>query len=244
VTDATKSADASLPRHVAVIMDGNGRWAKARSRETTFGHEKGVEVVEKILDHAAERGIAAMTLYAFSSENWSRPDAEKKILFKLLKVFFTQKINKIIAKNARLKMIGDLSKFSADIQELMAKAESDSKNNTGCFIQIALSYGGRDEIVRASKKMATEVASGKIKIDDITEDSFKTYLDTSEWKQDPDLLIRTGGDLRISNFLLYQVAYTELYFTKTLWPDFSPEEFDKAILEYQSRERRFGGRKC
>ncbi len=233
----------TIPRHVAFIMDGNGRWAKARDRETTYGHEKGVEVVEQVLDHAASLGIEAVTLYAFSSENWRRPETEKKILFKLLKLFFKRKIKKIIAKNARLKMIGDLSKFSEDIQALMRKCEEDSKNNTGCFIQIGLSYGGRDEIVRASQKISLDVSQGKIKSEDITEELFHQYLDTSEAPVEPDLLIRTGGDLRVSNFLLYQIAYTELYFTKTLWPDFSKEEFDKAIKEFQSRERRFGGRK-
>lgn len=230
-----------FPDHIAIILDGNSRWARERGLDRSAGHRRGVEVVETILDHAAERGVKAVTLYAFSKENWRRPETEKSVLFELLKWFFTHKINKIISRNARLTMIGDLAHFDPDIRRILSEAEERSKGNTGCRIQIALSYGARDEIVRAARRMADDIRGG---LDPATvdEERFKGYLDTAREAGDPDLLIRTGGEKRLSNFLLYQIAYTELYFTKTLWPDFTPEDLDGAIADYQARERRFGGR--
>jgi len=230
-----------FPDHIAIILDGNSRWARDRGLDRSAGHRRGVEVVETILDHAADRGVKAVTLYAFSKENWRRPEAEKSVLFELLKWWFTQRINKILSRNARLTMIGDLGPFDSGIRRVLADAEERSRGNTGCRIQIALSYGARDEIVRAARRLA-EAAKGGLDPSTIDEEGFKRYLDTDPDCGDPDLLIRTGGELRVSNFLLYQIAYTELFFTKTLWPDFTPADLDGAIAEYQARERRFGGR--
>ncbi len=198
--------------------------------------------METILDHAADLGVKAVTLYAFSSENWKRPEIEKNILFDLLRYFFTSRIRKIIDKNAVIRIIGDRSRFSPEIRNLLEKSEASSAQNTGCRIQIALSYGGRDEIVRAAKRFAEAAVRGEARIEDLTEESFKSWLDTGCEESEPELLIRTGGDQRLSNFLLYQAAYTELYFTPTLWPDFTTEEFDRAVGDFQNRERRFGGR--
>lgn len=223
-------------------MDGNSRWARERHLDTAFGHKKGVETVEAILDHASALGVKAVTVYAFSSENWKRPENEKSVLFDLLRYFFTSRLKKIIEKNAVIRIIGDRSRFSPEIQTILKNSETSSAANTGCRIQIALSYGGRDEIIRGIKAFTSAVSRGEAKVDDLNEESFKVWLDTGSDYSEPELLIRTGGDQRLSNFLLYQSAYTELYFTKTLWPDFTAEEFDKAVCEFQNRERRFGGR--
>jgi undecaprenyl diphosphate synthase len=233
---------ATLPRHIAIILDGNGRWAHQRGKPITDGHWKGVDTLERILDYAQEIGIQTVTLYAFSSENWKRSEGEKRVLFRILEHFFKNKIKKIIRKNVRLKMIGDIAKFPLRIRAILKAAETSSKKNTGSLIQIALSYGGRDEIIRAIKKCIKQVSAKRIKLGAITEESFKSFLDTGI-QDDPDLLIRTGGDMRVSNFLLYQIAYTELYVTKTLWPDFTPRDLDLAIEDFSKRERRFGARK-
>lgn len=231
-----------FPEHIAIILDGNSRWARKHGLETHQGHRKGVETVETVLDHAADRGVKVVTLYAFSKENWRRSEQEKTILFDLMVWFFKTRLAKIIAKNARIVILGDRSDFSADIRKVLEDAETRSATNTGCRVQIALSYGGRDEIVRAAKRLAEDARHGRLDPAALTEDSFKDYLDTGRGFSDPDLLIRTGGDLRVSNFLLYQIAYAELYFTPVLWPDFTPADLDAAIAAYQGRERRFGGR--
>lgn len=242
-----KIPNQKLPGHVAFILDGNGRWAAKKKKPAAYGHQKGVETVEHILEHASDRGIKTVTLYAFSSENWKRSEQEKRVLFRLLKDFFTRKINKIIKKNARIIIIGDTSKFSSVIQKTLSLAEFRSRHNSSFLIQVALSYGGRNEIIRAFQKYMREGIKSGSTMENIrsglNETVFSKYLDTAS-APDPDLLIRTGGEYRISNFLLYQSAYTEFYFTPTLWPDFSTDEFDRALDEYAKRERRFGGRLC
>lgn len=231
-----------FPRHIAIILDGNSRWARKRGLETRHGHKKGVETVETVLDHAADRGVKVMTLYAFSKENWRRSDQEKAVLFDLLVWFFKTRLNKIIAKNALIRILGDRRDFSPEIRKVLEDAEASSAKNTGCRVQIALSYGGRDEIVRAARRLAEAARRGEVDPESVDEEAFKGYLDTGLEHSEPDLLIRTGGDQRVSNFLLYQIAYAELYFTPVLWPDFTPADLDAAIAAYQSRERRFGGR--
>ncbi|HMA99411.1 MAG TPA: isoprenyl transferase [Spirochaetota bacterium] len=230
-----------LPEHIAIILDGNGRWARKKKKTISYGHRKGVERAEKILEYASRLGIKIITLYAFSSENWQRPEAEKKVLFQLLETFFKKKIKKIIQKDCRVKIIGNTAPFSPRIKKLLKDTEKKTKNNKNSLIQIALSYGGRDEIIRAAKKCYRDLKNNKIKTSRLNEDTFKRYLDTGTCS-DPDLLIRTGGEQRISNFLLYQIAYTEFFFSKVLWPDFTEKELDKAIKSYNNRERRFGAR--
>ena len=229
-----------LPKHIAIIPDGNGRWSKQRKLSTDKGHRQGVRVIEAILDYCQEIGIPYASIYAFSSENWKRPEMEKKFLFRLIKEFFTKKIPKIIKKNARIKIIGDVDQFDLAIQRLLHQSEQKSKHNDAFFIQIALSYGGRNEIVRACKKIIADVKNG-FDPDLLNEEKIKTYLDTG-FTPDPDFLIRTGGVYRTSNFLLYQMSYTEYYFSNTLWPDFTVEEFKQALKEFSERDRRYGGR--
>lgn len=229
-----------LPQHIAIIPDGNGRWSRQKKVTTDKGHRKGIQVIEAILDYCQEIGIPYASIYAFSSENWKRPEAEKIFLFRLIKEFFTKKIPKIIKKNARIKIIGDITKFDTSIQKLLRKSEEKSKHNDAFLIQIALSYGGRNEIIRACKKIITDVRDG-FDPNLLNEESIKPYLDTG-LTPDPDFLIRTGGVYRTSNFLLYQMSYTEYYFSNTLWPDFTVEEFKKCLIEFSERERRYGGR--
>ncbi len=229
----------AYPKHIAFILDGNGRWAIKKKKTRGYGHQKGVERIEDILQYCQQLKIPIVTIYAFSSENWKRSKAEKKILFNLLINFFKLKINKIIEKETKIKIIGDTDRFSKEIKNLITKTENYSKNFDKYLLQIALSYGGRNEIIRGVKKCLHDHQEKKIPLEDVNEDSFKKYLDTGIIK-DPDLLIRTGGDIRISNFLLYQLAYTELYFTKVFWPDFTRKDLDKAINQFQCRERRFG----
>ena len=225
----------NFPSHIAFILDGNQRWEKKSNLEKGQGHLKGVETLISILNYLATTGISTVTIYAFSSENWLRPPKEVEFLLNLLKEFFTSQKKVILEKGAKVKIIGDTSKFSQEIKELILEIEKDSERNTNFLFQIALNYGGRDEIIRAVNQILKE------KKQVISEKDFNHYLDTVD--NFPDLLIRTGGDFRISNFLLYQIAYTELFFTETYWPDFSIAELEKIILEYQQRERRFGSRK-
>ncbi|MGC8685056.1 MAG: isoprenyl transferase [bacterium] len=228
-----------LPAHVAIIMDGNGRWAQKRHMERVKGHEQGSKVVKSIVETASRLGIKILSLYAFSKENWNRPKKEVDALMRLLYNYLITESDNFIKNGLRLKVIGDINSLSPKLRELITDVSNRSKNNTGTMVIIALSYSGRYEIVEAVKRIAKDVQKGKIEPDMINEEVFSKYLLTSGIP-DPDLLIRTSAEKRISNFMLWQIAYTELYITKTLWPDFTKEEFVKAIISFQKRERRFG----
>ena len=230
----------NLPKHIAIIMDGNRRWAKQRGLTTKDGHKAGAKNLENIAKFCNEIGIKYLTVYAFSTENWKRPKDEVDALMKLLNKYLKNCIERSTKNNMRVRVIGDITPLADDIKEKIVKLEEVSKNNTGLNFQVALNYGGRDEIIRAIKKCASDCADGLIKPDDITEELFSVRLDTSDIP-DPDLLIRTSGEQRLSNFLLWQLAYTEFYFTDVLWPDFNKKELQKAIDYYASRDRRFGG---
>ncbi|MEO5979747.1 MAG: isoprenyl transferase [Chryseolinea sp.] len=229
----------NLPRHVAVIMDGNGRWAKKKGALRIFGHKNAVEAVRDITEGCGELGIKYLTLYAFSTENWSRPKAEVDGLMELLVNTLKQEIKRLSENRVRLTTIGETSNLPKDCQENLKWAIDQTKNNTGLNLILALSYSGRWEIIQAVKDLAKDVASGKLSPEMINESSFENYLKTSGIP-DPELLIRTSGEMRISNFLLWQIAYTELFITPTLWPDFRKEHLYEAIWSYQQRERRFG----
>ncbi len=233
-------SDLKIPAHVAIIMDGNGRWAKKRGLPRTAGHKKGAEVVEQILEDADHMGIRYLTVYAFSTENWLRPAMEVKALMNLLRTYMISSMEKCAKNNVSVRVIGDRTKLSADLQESIGNLEEATKNNTGMHFQIAINYGGRDEIVRAVKKLVGKAKTGEIGEEDVTEALIADCLDTAGLP-DPDLLIRTCGEQRISNFLIWEGAYTEYYFTDTAWPDFTKEELEKAIEAYNHRERRYGG---
>ena len=229
-----------IPAHVALILDGNGRWAKKRGLPRQLGHKKGCETVEQIVEDAARLGIRYLTVYGFSTENWKRPAEEVGALMQLFRYYAKRLLKIAKANNVRVRMIGERSRFAPDIVEGIDSLERETKDNTGLTFVIAVNYGGRDEIRRAAAKLATDAARGALDPDAVTEDVFASYLDTAGIP-DPDLLIRTSGELRLSNYLLWQLAYTELYVTDCLWPDFSQEELEKAILQYNKRDRRFGG---
>ena len=229
----------NLPRHIAVIMDGNGRWAKRKGALRIFGHRNAVEAVRDITEGCGELGIKYLTLYAFSTENWGRPKAEIDGLMELLVNTLKQEIKRLNENQVRLITIGETSHLPGDCQKNLEWAIDQTKNNSGLTLVLALSYSGRWEIVKAVKTMAKEVLDGKVKIEDINESLFANYLQTSDIP-DPELLIRTSGEMRLSNFLLWQIAYTELYITPTLWPDFRKDHLYEAIWSYQQRERRFG----
>lgn len=228
-----------LPVHLAVIMDGNGRWAQQRMLKRIVGHQRGAETVKMVVEQAHLLGIKYLTLFAFSSENWSRPALEVKALMTLLKKYIKQETARMMRKNIRYNVIGNRSELPADVNETLDEAIRITSVNTGMVLTLALSYGGRQEISLAAAHLARDVASGAVKADDVTMDLFGSYLDTGGLP-DPDFLIRTSGEMRISNFLLWQLAYTELYFTEINWPDFTINEFRKALADFQSRERRFG----
>ncbi|MCH3999609.1 MAG: isoprenyl transferase [Lachnospiraceae bacterium] len=230
----------SVPQHVAIIMDGNGRWAKKRGLPRTAGHYQGAKVVEQILYDADAMGIKYLTVYAFSTENWSRPQSEVKTLMNLLRTYMKTSLQKCAKNNVRIRVLGDRSKLDEDLIEAIDDLERDTKNNTGLQFQIAINYGGRDDIRRGVMKIAEKVRSGELDPASITEETVSENLDTADIP-DPDLLIRTSGELRISNFLIWQCAYTEYYFTDVLWPDFNKEELQKAVDAYMHRERRMGG---
>lgn len=230
----------SVPQHVAIIMDGNGRWAKKRGLPRTAGHYQGAKVVEQILYDADAMGIKYLTVYAFSTENWSRPQSEVKTLMNLLRTYMKTSLQKCAKNNVRIRVLGDRSKLDEDLIEAIDDLERDTKNNTGLQFQIAINYGGRDDIRRGVMKIAEKVRSGELDPASITEATVSENLDTADIP-DPDLLIRTSGELRISNFLIWQCAYTEYYFTDVLWPDFNKEELQKAVDAYMHRERRMGG---
>lgn len=229
-----------IPAHVAIIMDGNGRWAKKRGLPRTAGHAQGARVVEQILEDADHMGIRYLTVYAFSTENWTRPDAEVKALMNLLRTYMKTSLTKCAKNNVRIRVIGDKSRLDEDLQKSIANLEESTKENTGIGFQIAINYGARDEMRRAVQKLARKVQDGVLAPEDITEDAISQELDTAGIP-DPDLLIRTCGEERLSNFLMWQLSYSELYFTDAAWPDFTKEELEKAIDAYNHRERRFGG---
>ena len=229
-----------LPRHVAIIMDGNGRWASYRGLLRSAGHSAGVKTLKKILTVAVNLNLEALTVYAFSTENWKRPHAEVDFLLKLFSEYLEKEKLEMHEKNVRLRFLGRVEEFSAGIQNQIHDATELMKNNTGVKFSIAANYGGQDEILRAAQKLAADVAAGKISPAQITHSAFEDALDTCGLPP-VDLLIRTSGDIRISNFLLWQSAYAELFFTNTQWPEFSPEEFVDALIDFSNRDRRFGG---
>lgn len=228
-----------MPAHVAIIMDGNGRWAQARGFDRSAGHVEGVSTVRRITEEASALGIKYLTLYTFSTENWQRPQAEVDALMTLIVTAIERETPDLIKNNVRLTTIGDLDRMPPFAADRMRRCIADTAHCTGLTLVLALSYSSRWEIIRAARAIAAEAIDGRIQPDDITEDVFASYLCTAGMP-DPDLLIRTGGDMRISNYLLYQIAYTELIVTPTYWPDYSREEFRDDIAEFQHRQRRFG----
>ena len=228
-----------IPAHVAVIMDGNGRWAKKKGLMRIFGHRNGVRAVRETVEAAAEVGVKYLTLYAFSTENWSRPQDEVNALMELLVESTHSEMETLTKNSIRLQAIGDLKSLPKHTQDNLQEAIDKTKGNTRMTLVLALSYSARWEIVHAAKELARQVEAGQLKADDICEDLFKKALSTSDIP-DPELMVRTSGEQRISNYLLWQLAYAELYFTDTLWPDFRKEDFFKAIFDFQHRERRFG----
>jgi undecaprenyl diphosphate synthase len=233
------SGDVESPAHVAIIMDGNGRWASARNLPRIAGHQRGAETVKKIVRAAAEMGVSYLTLYGFSSENWNRPEDEVKGLMGLLRFYLGSEIKYLHENGVRLQVIGDRERLDTDIVKLIESAEAQTTDNKAITLVIALSYGGRSELARAARLLADKVVAGELKPADIDERALEASLFTSEIP-DPDLLIRTSGEKRISNFLLWQTAYSELVFVDTLWPDFSKEDFASALREFHGRERRYG----
>ena len=235
-----KTETLNIPGHVAIILDGNGRWAKKRLMPRNYGHVQGAKTVEQICEDADSLGIKYLTVYAFSTENWSRPKDEVDALMKLLHQYLSDCLKTSKKNNMQVRVIGDISKLDIDLQEKIRELEKFSAQNTGLHFQVALNYGSRNEIVRAVRKIAADVAEGKLVLSGIQEDLFGEYLDTVGIP-DPDLMIRTSGEQRLSNYLLWQLAYTEFYFTDVLWPDFDKKELEKAVEYYQKRDRRFGG---
>ena len=227
------------PLHVAIIMDGNRRWAKAKGLKRILGHREGAKAVKRAVETAVELGIAHLTLFGFSSENWNRTSSEISSLLGLLRIHLRQDLDELDSQGVRIKFIGDLLRFPRDINDLMREAENKTKNNQRLHLTVALSYGSRHELVKATKNIVKSVIDGKLEIDDLDEASFSKYLETNN-APDPDLLIRMGGEHRISNFLLWQIAYTELYFTDVCWPDFSKADLEEALSAFQIRDRRFG----
>ena len=230
-----------MPKHIAIIMDGNGRWATKRALPRKAGHKAGAEALERIIYAAKDMGLEHLTVYAFSTENWKRSEEEVGAIMDLLRMYLKNYFKKFLNDNVRMDVIGDISRLDKDIQESILEIEEISKEKTGLSVHIALNYGGRDELRRAVAKIAQDVKEGKLDPADVTEDCITNALDTAG-TPDPELLIRTSGEERISNFLLWQIAYSEFYFSDMLWPDFNKTELQKAIYYYQNRERRFGGR--
>jgi len=228
-----------LPRHIAIIMDGNGRWAKQHALGRIMGHQKGVEAVRKTVRLCREIGIQYLTLYAFSVENWLRPDQEVAALMQILRQYLRSELAEMMENDIRLHAIGDIAGLQEPVRKLLAETMDRTAGNRGMVLNLALSYGGQDEIIRAVRRIAEDVRDGKLGAGDINRQSFAAYLYTAGIP-DPDLLIRTSGEFRISNFLLWQSAYTEFYFTEVLWPDFDKKDLFAAIADYQRRERRYG----
>lgn len=229
-----------IPEHVAIILDGNGRWAKKRHMPRNYGHAQGSKAVEQICEDAWNLGIHYLTVYAFSTENWKRPDSEVMALMKLLRVYLKDCLKRAGKNNMRVRVLGDISQLDPDIQDTIKTLEEATKKNTGLCFQVALNYGARDELVRAFGKILDQIDAGELTREQISEETITAHLDTGI-QPDPDLLIRTSGEQRLSNFMLWQLAYSEFYFTDTLWPDFDKEELKKAIAWYNNRDRRYGG---
>ena len=230
----------NIPQHVAIILDGNGRWAKAKGMPRNYGHAQGSKNVEKICEEAWRMGIKYLTVYAFSTENWNRPKEELNALMKLLRNYMKTCLKTAAKNDMKVRVIGDITKLDEDIQKRILELEEATKNNGGLNFQIAINYGSRDEITRAVRTLAEDVKEGKLMPEEVNEACIERYLDTHDIP-DPDLLIRTSGEQRLSNYLLWQLAYTEFYFTDVPWPDFSKQELEKAIEQYNRRDRRYGG---
>lgn len=230
----------NVPQHVAIILDGNGRWAKSKGMPRNYGHTQGAKNVERICEDGYKMGIKYLTVYAFSTENWSRPKGEIDALMTLLRNYMKTCLKTAAKNDMKVRVIGDKTRLDEDIQKRIAELEEATKNNGGLNFQIAINYGGRDELLRATRQIVKDCTEGKLTSDEISEDVFEKYLDTHDIP-DPDLLIRTSGELRISNYLLWQIAYSEIYVTEVPWPDFTKEELVKAIETYNSRDRRYGG---
>jgi len=241
-TDTAHLGAMPPPKHIAIIMDGNGRWAKARHLPRAHGHQKGVQTVREIVKHCAKLGVDSLTLFAFSSENMKRSSEEVSVLFKLFLTVLKQETKKLNNNNIRLKIIGDMSVFTSEIQQLATDAEQLLQHNSGLNLVIAANYGGQWDIAQAAKKIAQEAVNGEIKIEEIDVNTFGMHTSLADLPK-VDLLVRTSGEVRVSNFLLWDIAYSELFFTDTLWPDFRPSGLDEAIKSFHSRERRFGARK-
>ncbi len=236
---ADSNNEMKIPRHLAVILDGNGRWAKAKGLPRNMGHVEGAKTVEKMCEIAWNKGIEYFTVYAFSTENWSRPREEVSLLMKLLRDYMVNCVKRSMKNNMKVRVIGDKSKLDEDIQASIANLEEKTKDNTGLKFTIAINYGSRDEIRRAVKSIAEDVKNGTVDPDDVNEELISSRLDTAGYP-DPDLLVRTSGEQRISNYLLWQIAYSEFYFAECNWPDFNEKELDKALEAYNRRDRRFG----
>jgi undecaprenyl diphosphate synthase len=228
-----------LPSHVAIIMDGNGRWAQQRGLERLFGHQQGVTALKEVIETAAELGIRYLSLFAFSTENWGRPDEEVSALMEIMVQSLNNETDTLLKNNIRLLAIGDVDRLASDVRERLMETINLTSASCGLNLVVALSYSSRWEITEAARKISADVVNGLLKPDEIKEDIFEKYL-TTNGIPDPELMIRTSGELRVSNFLLWQLAYTELYFTGKLWPDFGKEDFYDAIIDFQKRERRFG----
>ena len=230
----------NIPKHIAIIMDGNGRWAKKRKLPRTMGHKAGVETIRRVIKESHALGIKYLTLYAFSTENWRRPDDEVSALMKLLVEYLRNELAELNRNDVVIKILGDIKRLPKDAQKEILEAIETTKNNKGIVLNIAFNYGGRDEIIRAVKLVSKEVAKGNINIEDIDENIFEKYLYTSDIP-DPDLIIRPSGEQRISNFLLWQCAYSEFWYSNVCWPDFTEKHLHEAIYDYQHRDRRYGG---
>ena len=230
----------NLPKHIAIIMDGNGRWAKKRFQPRLFGHRAGIESLREIIQVSSDLGIKALTVYAFSTENWKRPKSEVDGLMKMLVEYFKKEIEELNRNNVKIRILGERSALSKKVKSTIEKAERRTEDNRGLIFNVAINYGGRDEIIQGIKALYQDMIMGKYSIEDLNEDLFTEYLFT-EYLEDPDLIIRTSGEVRMSNFLIWQSAYSELYFTDILWPDFKKEDYYDAICDYQKRKRKFGG---
>lgn len=230
----------NLPKHIGIIMDGNGRWAKKRLQPRLFGHRAGIESLREIIRASSDLGIGALTVYAFSTENWKRSKLEVDGLMKLLVEYFKKEIDELNKNNVKIRILGEKSVLPKEVLSTIEKSESRTVDNKGLSFNVAINYGGRDEIIRGIKALHQDMIMGKCSIEDLNEDKFTEYLFTRDL-EDPDLIIRTSGELRMSNFLIWQSAYSELYFTDILWPDFTKADYYDAICDYQKRKRKFGG---
>lgn len=229
-----------IPKHIAIIMDGNGRWAKARMLPRTMGHRAGMKNIKLVVEESSDLGVKFLTLYAFSTENWKRPNDEVSALMDLVVEFIEKEFEELNANNVRLKSIGDISKLPEKSRKSIVDAIEKTKNNTGLTLNIALNYGGRDELIKATKEIGSLIACGKLNVEEINEEVISSHLYTKDMP-DPDLIIRPSGELRLSNYLLWQSAYSELWFSNINWPDFKKSDLRKAISDFQNRDRRYGG---